>query len=431
MVEADPSSENIYIARIQNYREFRNGGVRRSISGLKSNREGRVESGGNEVCAIDPDDFVEICDEGGVELSSLGVDVETIESGSGERILEPFDPSKIKVDRDSMSLFQVLRKIDLGEIELRPEFQRNLVWDPLRRSRLIESALLRLPLPAFYFDGVKPSQWTVVDGLQRLSTFRDYVTLKKFALSGMEYLTAAEGRRFDQLPRGMQRELEESQLTLFIVRPETPPEVKFTIFARINTGGLVLTSQEIRHALFQGQSTVLLAQLAESHEFISATCGGVNDSRMEDRECVLRYLGFHLHSYKEYERSDLNGFLSRVMRELNDLPAGRIEDLRQRFLDAMRRMREVFGNKAFRRIRPGSDRRGPVNKALFDSWANVIGEYRVELLKDNKDEIVNRLAERFESDAEYVRALSAATGSKASVQIRFETPHKILRGIFE
>jgi len=134
-----------------------------------------------------------------------------------------------------------LRKILLNEIKLDPEFQRNFVWDPVRRSRLIESALLRIPLPAFYFDGIDANRWLVIDGLQRLTTLRDFVTTKSFRLQGLEYLSrTAEGKSFDELPRGLQRELEETPVMLFIIRPETRPEVKFTIFYRINTGGLKL-----------------------------------------------------------------------------------------------------------------------------------------------------------------------------------------------
>src|SRR4029077_12590245 len=167
----------------------------------------------------------------------------------------------------------------------------------------IESVLLRIPLPAFYFDGVDANKWAVIDGLQRLSTLEDFVTKKNFELQGLEYLNSAEGKSFEELPRGMQRDIEETQITLFIIRPETPPEVKFTIFYRINTGGLVLTAQEIRHALFQGDATKLLKTLADSDEFKAATDWGVSDSRMDARECVLRYLAFHLRPYTEYGKS--------------------------------------------------------------------------------------------------------------------------------
>ena len=326
-----------------------------------------------------------------------------------------------------MSVFQALRKLSLGEIQLNPEFQRNLVWDVVRRSRLIESALLRLPLPAFYFDGVEANLWTVVDGLQRLSTLEDYITKNSFSLHGLEYLTSVEGKTFDQLPRGMQRELEETQLTIFIIRPDTPPDVKFTIFYRINTGGLVLTPQEIRHALFQGASTRLLKELADSNEFKLATEMGVSDARMDARECILRYLAFRLHPYTEYRRSDLNALLSSSMRELNSMKEKDIAKIRDDFANAMKRTRDVLGRFAFRKFSNESNRRGPINKALFESWANVLLDYDIAQLSESKDRIRHTLAEAFASNPDYAKSLSAGTGSIASVRQRFEYAHQIVR----
>src|SRR5208337_257752 len=141
----------------------------------------------NAVRKTSADIFQSICSEGGIDLTDIGVEDENLETD--ESIVDPFDASKIKVDREPMSVFQVLRKIAFNEIILNPEFQRNLVWDPIRRSRLIESALLRIPLPAFYFDGVDANRWVVIDGLQRLSTLQDFVAKKNFSLQGLEYLT--------------------------------------------------------------------------------------------------------------------------------------------------------------------------------------------------------------------------------------------------
>jgi hypothetical protein len=359
-------------------------------------------------------------------LDSLGLEVENPE-GDGS-IIESFDPARIKVDREPMSVFQILRKISLGEIILNPEFQRNFVWDMTRRSRLIESALLRLPLPALYFDGVDASTWTVVDGLQRLSTLRDFMTKKQFRLEGLEYLrSAAEGKTFDELPRGMQRELEETQLTLFIIRPDTPPEVKFTIFYRINTGGLVLTAQEIRHALFQGKSTDLLEKLSSTDEFRRATDWGVSDTRMEAREVVLRYLAFCLHPYTEYGKSDLNGYLSKTMKEINGMDDHAISSLEERFLESMVRGHRILGRRAFRKFNPYTGRRGPVNKALLESWANALQEYPLENLIERRPLLEQLLGDAFQDDSEYSRSLSAGTGSKASVLKRFQFAHETIQ----
>src|SRR2546426_5210311 len=125
------------------------------------------------------------------ENSQPDFDEEVIESA--EPIVEPFDPSKIKVDREPMSIFQVMRKIQIGEIKLDPDFQRNLVWDIKRQSRLVESILLKIPLPAFYLDAVQPDRWIVVDGLQRLSTLDTFLNKKALKLIGLEFL----GRQFE------------------------------------------------------------------------------------------------------------------------------------------------------------------------------------------------------------------------------------------
>jgi len=370
-VDPDPRNTDQFFAEILNYRPFSTPVSRFDEKG-QSRELGPYYNPQNAVRKTTPDVFAAICAEGGIDLISLGVESENPESG--EPITDPFEPSKIKVDREPMSVFQVLRKMSLGEILLNPEFQRNLAWDPIRRSRLIESLLLRIPLPAFYFDGIDANKWAVIDGLQRLSTLSDFVTKKNFALDGLEYLTSAKGSTFDKLPRGMQRDIEETQLTLFIIRPDTPPEVKFTIFYRINTGGLVLTAQEIRHALFQGQATKLLKDLAQTAEFRRATDDGVSDTRMDARECVLRYLAFHIHPYREYSKSDLNSFLSAAMKDLNGLSATEIKKIAADFLEAMVRANEVFGRRAFRKFAIGY-RRGPVNKPLFESWANVLQRY--------------------------------------------------------
>jgi hypothetical protein len=424
-VYPDTRNTDQFFAEILNYHPFST-----AVPGFDSKGESRelgpYYNSQNAVRKTSPDIFAAICEAGGIDLTALGVESES--SDSGEPITDPFEPSKIKVDREPMSVFQVLRKMSLHEIVLNPDFQRNLVWDPVRRSRLIESVLLRIPLPAFYFDGIDANKWAVIDGLQRLSTLEDFVTKKNFKLQGLEYLNSAEGKSFEELPRGMQRDIEETQITLFIIRPETPPEVKFTIFYRINTGGLVLTAQEIRHALFQGQATVLLQKLAQTTEFERATDGGVSDTRMDARECVLRYLAFHIHPYTTYSKSDLNSFLSSAMKDLNGLPVVEIDGVAQQFREAMTRSYQIFGRYAFRKFAIGA-RRGPVNKALFESWANVLQGYDLGALRLRKEKILQRMSDMLASDAEYVRSLSAGTGSARSVQTRFERAHRAIQEV--
>ena len=168
------------------------------------------------------------------------------------------------------------------------------------------------------------------------------------------------------MPRNYQRRIEETQVTVYQIERGTPPEVKFNIFKRINTGGLPLSSQEIRHALNQGPVTSYLKLLADSKEFQQATYEGVSDSRMAARECVLRFIAFTLTSPETYKAADFDAFLSDSMGYLNRASESERVQLSKRLIRSLNASREIFRDAAFRK--PKQHTRSPVNKALFEVW---------------------------------------------------------------
>ena len=179
-----------------------------------------------------------------------------------------YDPEKINIVTQEPTIEQVLRRINEEALDLAPDFQRQAgIWDIEAKSRLIESILIRIPLPAFYIDGTNEEEWLVVDGLQRLSTLKQFVSDKSFKLTGLEYLIELEGKTYDQLERRYQRRIEETQVTVYLIAKGTPIEVKYNIFKRINTGGIPLSNQELRHALNPGKATKFLEKLANLKEF--------------------------------------------------------------------------------------------------------------------------------------------------------------------
>ena len=354
-------------------------------------------------------------------------DFEPEETESFEPIVVPFDPTKINVVREPMTIFQAVRKIGIDEIVLDPDFQRNLVWDDRRKSRLIESILLKIPLPAFYLDAVQPEKWVVVDGLQRLSTLNAFCNLKTLKLTGLEFLGRQfEGSTFDRLPRSSQRDIEETQLTLYIIRPETPPNVKFTIFYRINTGGMVLTAQEIRHATFPGRAPQLLREMAASQEFKTATDYSVSSKRMDDRECVLRHLAFRITPFKKYSKPDLNEFLGSAMTALNRASSSDIAVLRKEFERAMNLCHAIFGRYAFRKFNRRYGHRAPINKALFETWSTAVLDYPEIAVQTNAAKIVDGLERALADDAEYLKSLSLATGGVNALSRRFTAAYQII-----
>lgn len=336
----------------------------------------------------------------GADGSPTGVELEDDE-GSFDT---PFDPDSISIEPKIVPMDTLIRRLRQGTIDLAPDFQRGFIWDDKRRSRLIESLMLKIPLPMFYVAATQQGSWNVVDGIQRLSAIRDFILGGKqdgngFELSDLEFWGASFNKKnFNQI-KGDNRytrivnSIMETELRFTVINPGTPEEVKRNIFTRINTGGMPLTAQEIRHALYQGESTRLLARLVESEPFKRAINGPLDDSRMLAREIILRFLAFSLRDYTSYEPI-MDVFLSDTMRLINGMPnltddviknilkdkkvvqkinPLSIEQLEARFNTAMQRGTALFGRHAFRKS-CGDEPRSFINKALFESFANVLAD---------------------------------------------------------
>ena len=346
-----------------------------------------------------------------------------IESEDPDGAIEhPFDPSKIKVHTVPAVVGQLMARIEHDEIDLAPDFQRmSGLWNAEKKSRLIESLLLRIPIPVFYVAADEEEKWAVVDGVQRLSTIHDYVT-GKFSLTRLEYRTEFDGRRFADLPRAMQRRINETQFVVNVIEPGTPPEVTFNIFRRINTGGSPLNGQEIRHALNPGPVRAYLKALAASSEFARATDGSVSPHRMDDRACVLRFLAFHMVPWEEYSGKSLDEYLDSAMKAVNRIGQERRNVLAEDFRKAMRAAAGIFGDEAFRKRYVLSDYRRPINMPLFEAWSVQLARCspeQIDRLVGRRDEVRGRFMELLNEDQEFERAISSATGAPRRILKRF------------
>ena len=232
-----------------------------------------------------------------------GLEVEVEDS----QIERPFNPEKIRVRTTNITVELLVSRIKYNEIDLEPDFQRSFVWKADRQSRLIESLLLRIPIPVFYVAADENDNWLVVDGVQRMFTISNYVT-DQFSLNHLEYLEKYNKKKYSDLPRQMQRRIGESELVVNIIDYGTPEDVMFNIFHRINTGGITLNGQEIRNALHPGPVRDYLKQLADSEAFRKATDYSIRKDRMADRECVLRFIAFYADAWEKYNDNDLNGY---------------------------------------------------------------------------------------------------------------------------
>ena len=364
-------------------------------------------------------------------IADNGTGVEVEDTSGDEEITEPFDPALIRVDTRPMTIDLLRLRIEYHELDLAPGFQRKGgIWKDEAQSRLIESMLIRIPLPAFYMDATNDEKWLVVDGLQRLTTLKRFMIEKTLRLSGLEFLKHLNGKSFEELPRNYQRRIAETQVTVYLIEKGTPDEVKFNIFKRINTGGLPLSAQEIRHALNQGAATRLLARLADSDVFKRAVDYGIRDDRMADRECVLRYLAFTIAHYTTFTK-DFDGFLNKAMADINKMSDQESEQLQKRFERAMTIAKDLFGKDAFRkRYREGAPRQ-PINKPLFESWSvnfNQLSDEQVEKLMDRKKMLISKFIGLMNNpDRRFNEAISLATGDPKKVRMRFEAIEQVIK----
>lgn len=376
------------------------------------------------------------------EEGSTGVEQEGDVDTDGPA--RPYDPDRIRVDPKSFSLKQILDEIEDGGIDLAPDFQRNRVWSATQRVRLVESVLLRIPLPAFYFSADHQGRLSVVDGVQRLTTIQDFVE-GKFPLTfkALEYLQvealktapakgASDRCFFEDLDPQWRRRLNQTQITANVIDPQTPEQVKFDIFKRINTGGSPLNAQEIRHSMMRARSRAFLKDLAESESFLLATPPKVHHHRrMADREVILRYLAFAmLGDVADYPQdSTMDAFLMDAARQLDDeraVPADRLAAMRADFERAMRNAHQIFGAHAFRKWPADNDRLFPFNKPLFESWGFALRAAEEDSVRQARAGMVEATRSAM-LKREYNESITVSTGDARNVRLRFDVAATIVR----
>ena len=364
-------------------------------------------------------------------LQSYEVEEESSAStnDSDAPIEKPFNPKEINIKSKTMSLDNIIKRIRESEIDMAPDFQRKGdLWTPDKQSRLIESMLIKLPLPAFYFDGTEDEKWLVVDGLQRLSAIKNFVVDESLRLQGLEFLENISGKTFSELPRNYRRMIEETEIVAYIINPGTPADVKFNIFKRINTGGLVLEPQEIRHALNQGIPSKFVAQLAQLESFKEATQNVIATDRMLDREFVTRFLAFYLNGPKGY-KPDLDTFMTLSMGQLKSKTTDELNKIKEAFDKAMKLSKIIFGKWAFRKVYSIEERRKPINKALFEVWSVELANFTPEEQKRaelRKRDIFQEFTKLMNDDETFVAAITSATGDKGRVNYRYNKIHELL-----
>jgi len=369
-------------------------------------------------------------------------DIEQEEDNENVKKEIPFNPNDISINIIPRTIGQLVEMLRYGEIIVPPYQRLPNLWDERKKSRFIESLMLNLPTPLFYFDEAENKNWKVVDGLQRISTLehfiildgpdKDYDKSKKIGanksplvLSDLEFKTEFNGKTWSGIPRDIQRRIETNQVTINLIGKGTPEEVKYNIFSRINQGGEELRSQEIRTALFQGKKMEFLEKLIskdteEGKSFLKATDNSIKSRRQDDLDFATRFLSFYLLGYENY-KPDMDFFMITGMKSI----PGNINE-QQKILNNFKKAMEiaygVFGTNAFRKII--DNKRSKINKPLFEilsvSFARLNEIEQSRLLK-KKNECKNAFINMLRSDPHFEGYITRGTSNKDRVHRR----HKI------
>lgn len=353
---------------------------------------------------------------------------------------KPFDADKIRIEQQMLSAKYVFELYEMGILKTNPNFQRKPIWkESKRKSLLIESLMLRIPIPAFYFYEDEDGHFQVIDGQQRLLTIFEFMQ-GKFKLHGLEYIgETCNKKTFNELDERYKQRINRTQLAVNILDARSPHRVIYDIFRRINTGGIPLTPQEMRNAICKEEAREYLLRGINSAFYLSATRNKINDLRMDSQELFLRFVAFYRkydfekRRLNPYNHSKLVDFLDDEISELPTLTIQQRNTIFEAFESSMKNCKALFGNFAFVKIYIADNtntigsKRDLINKSLFTAFSVVLANpaYSKLDLEKYRKSTLEALARALQK-SEYENAISGATGDKRNIILCFKYSQEVI-----
>jgi len=334
---------------------------------------------------------------------------------SSELSLGDYPIDTVLIRNEPRTVFDVIRRIEKNGYVMDPDFQREFIWPEDKQSKLIESVLMRIPLPVFYLAENSRGQMVVVDGLQRLSTFQRFLNNElKLRLKNQSEL---DGKRFSDLSPKLQNRVEDCNLILYLIDAKVPAQALLDIFERVNSG-VPLTRQQMRNCLYMGNATKFLKAEATSSLFLNATGESLTQKTMRDREFVNRFLAFKTLSLNEY-KGDMDEFLAKSLEYANNKNEDFFDKLSSDFRRSMRNNIIVFGKHAFRKYNDKNSTRSVINASLWDVMSVVMSDIPEQIVDAKKHAIEDNIKELFHSER-FHQSISLGTSQVNKVKYRFD-----------
>lgn len=353
------------------------------------------------------------------DIEGLGNEVDDVSLGG-------FSTDELHIRNETRTVHAVLRGIEKGSFVMNPDFQRDFVWSSDRQGKLVESVLMRIPLPVFYLAEDEEGRLLVVDGLQRLST------LQRFAKNELQLKSPSQkdldGKYFRDLSPKMQSRFEDCNLIVYVIDAKVPEQVRLDIFDRVNSG-ISLTRQQMRNCLYMGPATRFLKEEVATQLFLGATGKSLQSKTMRDREFVNRFCAFQVLPIDEYD-GDMDAFLAQALKTMNQLPENRLKKLSREFRAGLANNFEVFGSYAFRKHTKDQVSHSALNAALWDVMSTVLSQQAEEVVEAKASKIRSAFFGLLK-DKEFVKSISEGTSQTKNVLYRFEAAQAAFQKAFK
>ncbi len=330
---------------------------------------------------------------------------------------------ELLIRNESQAVEQVLVRIEQGRYVMDPDFQRDFIWDEAKQSKLIESVLMRIPLPVFYLAEDQQGRRIVVDGLQRLSTFQRFARNElRLNLSDRPVL---HRKRFEDLDPKLQDRFGDCNLTLYVIDAKAPDQTRLDIFERVNSG-VPLTRQQMRNCLYMGKATRFLRRESRTDLFLEATGRSLRTSIMRDREFVNRFCAFQILDLEDYR--DMDEFLASCLKKMNDEPE-LIPTLSERLETTLANNLHLFGRHAFRKHVPDQDYRNVINASLWDVMSTGLSIFPSQVVK-RRSAAAREEFYRLMEDEDFTHSITYGTNGVRQVRNRFAMAQAMFKDVF-
>ncbi|MBG1265704.1 DUF262 domain-containing protein [Nostoc sp. WHI] len=321
---------------------------------------------------------------------------------SDDEINEKYKKGEIRIvtEQARYPLDSIETMLDSKKYILNPEYQRRKRWGNTRKSRLIESFIMNVPIPPIFLYEVEYSIYEVMDGLQRLTAIYDFYK-GKFDLEGLEYWQELNGRNYTNLPEQIKRGIDRRYLSSIVLLQETAKSteeadsLKQIVFERLNSGGEKLTPQETRNALGNGKFNQLCIELAKNDSFRKMwklplesegeerLLESESYRKMEDVELVLRFFAYRHIANSKFT---VDKFLDSYLKQANNYSDETIKNLGKLFNETINLIYSIFKNSAFIPPKQKRDNKAPL-KTIYDPIMQVFANnisYKESFLKHSQ-----------------------------------------------